>query len=612
MCGIVGYIGEKEAGPILLGGLKKLEYRGYDSAGVAILSGNTTQIRKKEGKVSVLENLLTEEPVPGTVGIAHTRWATHGVPSDTNAHPHTSGDGAVTLVHNGIIENYRALREELSRRGHTWKSETDTEVLAHLIGHIYRKGAIPLEEAVRQALTQVRGAYAIAVVSPFQPDVLVAARKGSPLVIGVGEGEFFVASDATPLIEYTKEVIYLGEQEVACISRNSGVSVVSLQNESVEPFIQELSLSLEAIEKGGFDYFMLKEIYDQPEAIRNCLRGRFNEKDGSVMLGGICDYESLLKDAKRITIVACGTSLYAGMVGKRYVEEFARIPVEVEQASEFRYRNPILGKGDVVLAISQSGETADTLAALRLAKERGALTLGITNVVGSSVARETDAGVYTHAGPEIGVASTKAFTAQISVLLLLALRLGTLRETVDEVRRKEVAAQLFRIPELIEKQLLLANDIKVVAEKYASAEHALFLGRGYGVPLALEGALKLKEISYIHAEGYAAGEMKHGPIALIDEKMPVIVIAPRGQQFEKIMSGVSEAKARGGKIILLTNEKGSETELADDILQIADVEDVLVPLVATIPLQLFAYYAALARGTNVDQPRNLAKSVTVE
>jgi glucosamine--fructose-6-phosphate aminotransferase (isomerizing) len=615
MCGIVAYIGSKDAYPIVVKGLKRLEYRGYDSAGVALMDVNGIRTYKKQGKVSALEDYVANKDVSGTVGIGHTRWATHGEPNDVNAHPHsgTAVDDLV-IVHNGIIENYDVLRDGLKKRGHVFKSETDTEVLAHLIAEVKAHENVSLEQAVRIALTSVIGAYAIVVLSKDEPQRMVAARKSSPLVIGIGENnEFYLASDATPIVEYTKNVVYVDDEEIAIVDREKGMKLIDIRNEVKTPYIQELELELEALEKGGYDHFMLKEIYEQPRSIYDCFRGRLNSEQGWVRLGGISDYERKLLNADRFVFVACGTSWHAAQVGEYLVEELARIPVEVEYASEFRYRNPIVKENDIVLAISQSGETADTLAAIEIAKSRGATVLGICNVVGSSIARATHAGMYTHAGPEIGVASTKAFTAQVTVLTLFGLYLASLKGTLSESRLRVLLSELEAIPEKVERLLANNQHIEDISKVYMSAPNALYLGRGNCFPVALEGALKLKEISYIHAEGYPAAEMKHGPIALIDEEMPVFVIATKGNSYEKVVSNIQEVKARKGKIIAIVTEGDTVVKaIADHTIEIPETDEVLVPLLATIPLQLLSYHIATLRGCNVDQPRNLAKSVTVE
>jgi len=612
MCGIVGYIGDKQAFPVLIKGLKRLEYRGYDSAGLALLNGDLN-IFKKIGKVSELEEYVKDKNITGTIGIAHTRWATHGEPNDINAHPHCSQSKNIAIIHNGIIENYSILKEELIKRGYKFSSETDSEVLVHLIEDIQQNEKRSLAEAVRIALNQVIGAYAIVVISKNEPDKLIVAKKGSPLVIGIGKGEFFIASDATPIVEYTKDVVYLNDFEFAVIKKNEGPDIRTINNEKQTPYIQKLELKLNELEKGGFEHFMLKEIYEQPRSINDSMRGRINAIENFVVLGGISDYENKLLNAKRIIIIACGTSWHAGLVGEYMLEELTRIPVEVEYASEFRYRNPIIYDDDIVLAISQSGETADTLAAIEIAKARGATILGICNVVGSSIARATHAGSYTHAGPEIGVASTKAFTAQITILALLSLSLAQKKGTIKKSRFHQLLNELTNIPKLVEETLKTDEVILNIAKIFTYARNFLYLGRGYNFPVALEGALKLKEISYIHAEGYPAAEMKHGPIALIDREMPTIVIATKRGNYEKVVSNIQEVKARKGKIIAIVT-KGDITvrELADYVIEIPETEEMFVPLLATIPLQLLSYHIAIMRDCNVDQPRNLAKSVTVE
>ena len=611
MCGIVGYIGFREAYPIIIKGLHRLEYRGYDSAGVAIYD-NDLRVYKKAGKVSDLENFVKDIDLKGTVGMGHTRWATHGAPSDRNSHPHSSGDRKLTIIHNGIIENYAVIKEALLAHGHVFKSDTDTEVLAHLIENIQNETGLDIREAVRVALNTVVGAYAIVIMSTEEPNLLIAARKGSPLVIGVGKGEYFVASDATPIVEYTKNVIYLNDNEIAYIEKDE-LLIKNINNTIQIPYIQELDLKLELLEKGGYDHFMLKEIYEQPRSIRDCMRGRIYPKTGKVQLGGIKEYTEKLKNVDRIVIVACGTSWHAGLVGEYLIEEFARVSVEVEYASEFRYRNPVISEKDLVIAISQSGETADTMAAIELAKEKGATIFGICNVVGASIPRTTDAGVYTHAGPEIGVASTKAFTAQVTVLTLMAFYIAQQRGTITQSKLVEYLTQLDEIPALVERALLANDHIKEIAEKFKNSTNCLFLGRGSSFPVALEGALKLKEISYIHAEGYPAAEMKHGPIALIDEEMPVIFIATKTSSYDKVVSNIQEVKARGGHVIAIVSEGDVDVrEMSDYVIEIPQTNEAFVPLLATIPLQLLAYHIAVLRGCNVDQPRNLAKSVTVE
>lgn len=614
MCGIVAYLGTEEAYPILIKGLKRLEYRGYDSAGVAIINGKDINLFKCKGKVSDLEAHVGADDPVGQIGIGHTRWATHGQPNDTNAHPHLSGDGNLAIIHNGIIENYNTLKEELINRGHIFHSDTDTEVLAHLIEDVRRQTGEDLFESVRIALHEVIGAYAIVVLDKNNPDQLISAKKSSPLVIGIGEdGTYFVGSDATPIIEYTKNVVYLEDEEIAMLDRNQGLKIVTIQNREKTPYIQELEMQLETLEKGGYDYFMLKEIYEQPRSVRDCFRGRMNLQKGMIRLSGIELYEEKWLNAKRIVIVGCGTSWHAGLVGEYLFEEFARIPVEVEYASEFRYRNPIITEDDIVIAISQSGETADTLAAVQLAKERGAHIFGVCNVVGSTISRATHSGAYTHAGPEIGVASTKAFTTQVTVLTLMALTVAQKRGTIEPERLHRLIAEINSIPDKIEQVLELNPIIEHISEIYKSATNALYLGRGYSFPVALEGALKLKEISYIHAEGYPAAEMKHGPIALIDQEMPVFVIATQGPSYEKVVSNIQEVKARKGKIIAIVTTGDTHVKsLADHVIEIPKTDDALVPLVCAVPLQLLSYHIAVLRGCNVDQPRNLAKSVTVE
>lgn len=611
MCGIVGYIGFREAYPIIIKGLQRLEYRGYDSAGVALLNGDM-KIYKKQGKVSDLENFVGNQPTSATLGMGHTRWATHGAPSDRNSHPHTSHNGKLSIIHNGIIENYSSIKEEMLKRGHVFNSDTDTEVLIHLIEDIKEKTNQSLDESVRIALKEVVGAYAIVVVSEDHPDEIIAARKGSPMVIGVGEGEYFIASDASPIIEYTKNVIFLNDSEMAIVKRDSLV-IKTIDNIVQDPYIHELELQLEMIEKGGYEHFMLKEIYEQPRSIYDSMRGRLNSKDGFIGLSGLNEYEEKFRNADRILIVACGTSWHAGLVAEYLIEDFARVPVEVEYASEFRYRNPIITENDIVIAISQSGETADTLAAIELAKSKGATIFGICNVVGSSIPRASNAGAYTHAGPEIGVASTKAFTAQVTILTLLAWSIGQKKGVIKKTRLMELLTALEEIPNKVEKALNSNEEIKLIAERFKDAHNFLYLGRGYNFPVALEGALKLKEISYIHAEGYPAAEMKHGPIALIDEQMPVVVVATKGTILEKIISNIQEVKARKGVIIAIVTEGDQEVrKMADYVIEVPDTEECLVPLLATIPLQLLSYHIAIMRGCNVDQPRNLAKSVTVE
>ena len=613
MCGIVAYIGHREVYPILIKGLQRLEYRGYDSAGVAILNGDL-KVYKKAGKVSDLNNFAKNKDVSGHVGMGHTRWATHGEPNDRNAHPHFSQSGKIAIIHNGIIENYSSIKAELSKRGHIFLSDTDTEVLIHLIEDIHDNADVSLDEAVRLALGEVIGAYAIVVLSKDNPNELICARKGSPIVVGVGKekNEFFVASDATPIIEYTNNVIYLNDGEVAFI-RDGQLTVKTIDNQVKSPYIHELEIKLEQLEKGGYEHFMLKEIYEQPRSIWDSMRGRIDSKKGFLRLGGVAEYETKFTQAKRIVIIGCGTSWHAGLVAEYLIEDLARIPVEVEYASEFRYRNPVIYEDDIVIPISQSGETADTLAAIELAKSKGATIFGVCNVVGASIPRATHAGAYTHAGPEIGVASTKAFTAQVTVLTLIALQIARYRGRITDSRYHQLIAELEAIPAKVERVLGTNEIIKSLAYKFKDASNVLYLGRGYGFPVALEGALKLKEISYIHAEGYPAAEMKHGPIALIDEEMPVIVIANKNETYEKVVSNIQEVKARKGKIIAIVTEGDTIVkELADYVIEIPDADDLLMPLIAVVPLQLLSYHIAVMRGCNVDQPRNLAKSVTVE
>ncbi len=614
MCGIVGYIGNKDAYPIIVKGLQRLEYRGYDSAGVALIHENDINVYKCKGKVADLLSFSKDKDLKGNVGIGHTRWATHGEPNDVNAHPHFSQSESFAIIHNGIIENYDSIKKELIKRGYSFKSETDTEVLINLIEEIKKKDNLDLPEAVRGALSEVVGAYAIVIVEKGNKNRIIAAKKSSPLVVGVGEDEYFLASDATPIVEYTKNVVYLEDEEIAIITRDQDLKIINIKNQQKTPYVQELELHLEQLEKGGFPHFMLKEIYEQPRSIKDSMRGRLNSRKGVVKLGGIKDYEEQIANAKRILIVACGTSWHAGLVGEYLIEEFARIPVEVEYASEFRYRNPVIYPDDIVIAISQSGETADTLAAIELAKSKGATIIGICNVVGSTIARTTHAGSYTHAGPEIGVASTKAFTSQVTVLTLLALMIGSKKGTIDLPQFNRLLIELEAVPEKVESLLQNINtQIELIAEQFKDAKNFLYLGRGYGFPVALEGALKLKEISYIHAEGYPAAEMKHGPIALIDANMPVVVIATKGPSYEKVVSNIQEVKARKGVVIAIVT-KGDQTvkELADHSIEIPEVHDSLLALVSSIPLQLLSYHIAVMRGCNVDQPRNLAKSVTVE
>ena len=611
MCGIVGYIGDKNAYPILINGLKRLEYRGYDSAGISLLKEDI-QIYKIKGKVSDLEKHVLDKDTTGHIGIGHTRWATHGEPNDTNAHPHISANGHFVLIHNGIIENYTSLKSKLTKRGYSFYSETDTEVLANLIEYIYLKGKVSAEIAVRLALTKVVGAYGLVILCKDEPDQLIAARKGSPLVIGIGEGEYFLASDATPIVEHTKSVIYLNDEDVAILRKNE-LLLKTVGNESLVPKVQKLDLEIGMMEKDGFAHFMLKEIFEQPRSIQDTCRGRISSDLKDLRLGGLYDVMPRLIEARRIIIVGCGTSWHAGLVGEYLFEDLARLPVEVEYASEFRYRNPLVSQEDVVIAISQSGETADTLAAIQLAKEAGALVLGICNVVGSSISRETDAGVYTHAGPEIGVASTKAFTAQVTVLILMAILIGRKRGMLSDEVYFGLIREMNQIPSKLEYLLSLNETYREIAEMYKGAQNFLYLGRGYFFPVALEGALKLKEISYIHAEGYPAAEMKHGPIALIDRLMPVVVIAAKDKSYEKIVSNIQEVKARNGIVIAIVTEGDDVIKnMADHVLEIPRCDEKLVSLLAVVPLQLMSYHIAVMRGCNVDQPRNLAKSVTVE
>lgn len=613
MCGIVAYIGKKEACPIVIKGLKRLEYRGYDSSGIAIVNkeGNLN-IYKKKGKVADLEEELAKVDTTGNVAIGHTRWATHGEPNDLNAHPHYSQSKKLAIIHNGIIENYESLKNLLISRGYEFKSDTDTEVFIHLIEDIQINNECTLEEAVRLALHEVVGAYAIVVISKENPDQLVAARKGSPMVLGVGDNEFLLASDATPIIEYTNEVVYINDYEIVTI-KDGKFSIKNIENNLQTPYVQKLELKLEAIEKGGYEHFMLKEIFEQPKSIKDTLRGRLKLDADRLMMAGVREYENKIANADRVIIIACGTSWHAGLVAEYMFEEFARIPVEVEYASEFRYRNPIVSEKDVVIAISQSGETADTLAAIELAKSKGATIFGVCNVVGSSIARASDAGAYTHAGPEIGVASTKAFTAQVSVLLMISLIIARKKGTVSDSRYRSLLIELENLPEKVEQCLKNNDKIKHIASLFKDATNALYLGRGYNFPVALEGALKLKEISYIHAEGYPAAEMKHGPIALIDEEMPVVFIAPNDSTYEKIVSNIQEVRARKGRVIAIVTEGDTQiTKMAEHTIEIPESDEAISPMLAVIPLQLLSYHIAVMRGCNVDQPRNLAKSVTVE
>lgn len=611
MCGIVAYIGPREAYPIILKGLKRLEYRGYDSAGVALLNSGL-KVYKKKGRVSELEESLQGVDLHAHIGIGHTRWATHGEPNDRNAHPHTSASGNLAMIHNGIIENYAQLKKELTKKGYTFKSDTDTEVLLNFIEDIQTNNNCSLEEAVRIALKRVVGAYVIVLINKNDPDTLIAARKGSPLVIGIGKNEHFLASDASPIIEYTKEVVYVNDYEIAIIKQDELI-LKNLGNERQTPFITKLDMELAAIEKGGYDHFMLKEIFEQPQTIYDCLRGRLDAQAGTITMSGIQKYAEQISNANRIIIVACGTSWHAGLVAEYIFEELCRINVEVEYASEFRYRNPVINKGDVIIAISQSGETADTLVAIENAKAKGALILGVVNVVGSSIARISDAGAYTHAGPEIGVASTKAFTAQLAVLTMIALKIGYEKGTLDHDRYMQLLQELDSIPDKVTEVLRSKDNIQAIAEKYKDAKDALYLGRGYNFPVALEGALKLKEISYIHAEGYPAAEMKHGPIALVDEDLPVVFVATKDSYHEKVVSNMQEIKARKGKIIAVINEGDEQSSaLAQDIITIPQADEIVAPMLSAIPMQLLAYYIGIAKGYDVDKPRNLAKSVTVE
>lgn len=614
MCGIVGYIGKRQVFPILIKGLKRLEYRGYDSAGVAMINDNgDLSVYKTKGKVADLERFCEDKDISGTVGIAHTRWATHGEPSSVNAHPHYSESKNIAIIHNGIIENYADLKKKLVADGVKFRSDTDTEVIVQLIEYIQTRKNVDLLTAVRFALTQLIGAYAIAVLDKRDKDQIIAARKQSPLVIGIGEDEFFLGSDATPIIEYTDKVVYLGDDNIAVIRRGEGLKVVNTLNDTLNPEICTVDLDLGQIEKGGFPHFMLKEIFEQPECLENCMRGRINVEANNVTLSAVIDYRRQLLAAKRVIIVACGTSWHAGLIGKQLIESLCRIPVEVEYASEFRYRNPVIDSSDVVIAISQSGETADTLAAVNLAKDNGAFVYGVCNAIGSSIPRDTDTGSYIHVGPEIGVASTKAFTGQVTVLLMLALALGKEKGTITNEQYSKIVSELCTVPEKMKSLLKLNDRISELSKTFTYASNFLYLGRGYNYPVALEGALKLKEISYIHAEGYPAAEMKHGPIALIDSDMPVVVIAPHDEMYQKVLSNIQEIKARKGKVIALVS-KGDDTisKIADEVIEIPQTLECLEPLVASIPLQLLAYHIAVCKGKNVDQPRNLAKSVTVE
>lgn len=611
MCGIVAYIGHREAYPILIKGLKRLEYRGYDSAGVALLNGSLN-IYKKKGKVADLEESIGAKSTSGHLGMGHTRWATHGEPNDKNSHPHVSQSGDIAIIHNGIIENYATLKEELTNRGHVFHSDTDTEVLVHLIEDVKENVGCDLDEAVRLALHEVIGAYAIVIISKNDPAKLIGARKGSPMVVGIGENEYFIASDASPIIEYTRDVTYLNDGEIVSI-KDGKLTIKTIDNVEQTPYIHTLEMNLEAIEKGGYEHFMLKEIHEQPKSIYDSLRGRFDPVSGSFAMRSLKEYEGKIKNLKRIIIVGCGTSWHAGLVGEYLFEDIARIPVEVEYASEFRYRNPVVGEDDLIIAISQSGETADTLAAIELAKEKGATIFGLCNVVGSSIPRASHAGAYTHAGPEIGVASTKAFTAQVSILTLWAFGFAEIRGKATKNNLRSAFAELESIPAKVEQTLKCEEQVKELANIFKDAHNVLYLGRGYGFPVALEGALKLKEISYIHAEGYPAAEMKHGPIALIDENMPVVVVATKSGIYEKVISNIQEVKARKGKIIAIVTEGDDKVrKMADYVLEVPETKEYLEPLLTTIPMQLLSYYIAVYRGCNVDQPRNLAKSVTVE
>ena len=614
MCGIVGYLGDRDAYPILIKGLRRLEYRGYDSAGVALLNaGGDLNVYKTKGKVSDLENYCAEKDITGTIGIAHTRWATHGEPSSRNAHPHYSESKNLAIIHNGIIENYADLKRKLQEKGINFRSDTDTEVLVQFVEYVMQRKSVDLLTAVQLVLHEVIGAYAIAIVDKNDPDTIIAARKQSPLVVGIGENEFFLGSDASPIIEYTDRVVYLDDGNIAVMRRGEDLQVVNMYNVKLSPEVKTVDISLGQIEKGGYPHFMLTEIFEQPECLTNCMRGRINVEADNVILSAVIDYKEQLLAAERIVIVACGTSWHAGLIGKQLIENFCRIPVEVEYASEFRYRNPVVTDKDVVIAISQSGETADTLAAVQLAKERGAFIYGICNAIGSSIPRATNTGSYIHVGPEIGVASTKAFTGQVTVLVMLALALGKERGTIAPAEYAEVVKELAAMPEKIEEVLKVNDRVKDLSRTFTYARNFLYLGRGFSYPVALEGALKLKEISYIHAEGYPAAEMKHGPIALIDSDMPVVVIATHNAMYEKVLSNIQEIKARKGRVIALVS-KGDDTisKIADEVIELPDTIECLEPLIASIPLQLMAYHIAVCKGKNVDQPRNLAKSVTVE
>lgn len=614
MCGIVGYLGKREAYPILIKGLKRLEYRGYDSAGVAMINADgKLNVYKAKGKVHDLEDFVAEKDINGNIGIAHTRWATHGEPCQANAHPHYSTSGNMALIHNGIIENYADLKEKLRQKGYAFKSETDTEVLVQLIDYLHNSTHLPLLLAVETALRSVIGAYAIAIIDKRNPHQIIAARKSSPLVVGIGDGEFFLGSDATPIVEYTDKVVFLNDEEIAVIDLDNGLEIVNLNNTKVTPEIKTINMELSRLEKGGYQHFMLKEIYEQPNCLSDCMRGRVSDENNSIRLSAIIDHKERLLSAQRFVILACGTSWHAGLIGKQLIENFCRIPVEVEYASEFRYRNPVVDENDVVIAISQSGETADTLAAVELARQKGAFIYGICNAVGSSIPRATDTGSYIHVGPEIGVASTKAFTGQVTVLAMLALSLGKEKKTIDGNTYGQLVNELTQIPKKMKEVLSVNDHIAQLARIFTYAHNFLYLGRGYNYPVALEGALKLKEISYIHAEGYPAAEMKHGPIALIDEEMPVVVIATQNAMYDKILSNIQEIKARKGKVIAIVTE-GDEviSHLADDVIELPKIAEFLEPLITTIPLQLLAYHVAVCKGKDVDQPRNLAKSVTVE
>lgn len=612
MCGIVGYIGGRTAWPIIVKGLQRLEYRGYDSAGVAVLNEGDLKLRKCRGKVSDLVQMVKGQDLSGAVGIGHTRWATHGEPNDVNAHPHVSMNGKFVVVHNGIIENYREIKANLIEKGYTFKSQTDTEVFANFVESLYLSEKLTAEQAVKAALRRIIGAYGLGIICVDEPNALFAARKGSPLAIGLAEGEYFLASDATPIVEYTDQLIYLEDEQVAVLTRN-GYNISNFNDDHVDPVITHVDFDVDNVDKGCYEHYMLKEIHEQPQSIADTMRGRVNPENHTINLGGIADAMPRLASARRIIVVACGTSFHAGLVGEYLFEQYARVPVEVEYASEFRYRNPIINDDDVIVAISQSGETADTLAAIRMAHERGALVLGVCNVVGSSIARETDSGIYTHAGPEIGVASTKAFTSQVVVLAMMAFAVGRRRGALDEATYASLIDGLSNVPSLISQVLDSAAQIREVARAYQLAQNAIYLGRGYLYPVALEGALKLKEISYVHAEGYPAAEMKHGPIALIDNCMPVFVLATHDKFYDKIVNNIQEVKARKGQVIAIVTKGDSEiSKMADYVIEIPVCQEALLPLVAVVPLQLISYYVAVMRGCNVDQPRNLAKSVTVE